>query len=64
MELSILGNHRQISNKTIKNVGENKNISNELREFIHYIADLIGSLYIYYFSLNNTYISDTKREHK
>ena len=56
MQLSILGNHRQISNKTMKNQGENKNRSNEFHEFIHYIADLISPLHICHFSLSNTYI--------
>ena len=45
MELSILGNHWQISNKAVKNKGENKKRSNEFHEFIHYIADLIEPLF-------------------
>ena len=44
----------------MKNQGENKNRINEFHEFIHYIADLIGPLYICHFSLTNTYISDLK----
>ena len=60
MELSILGSHRKISNKTMKNPVENKNRNNKFHEFIHCIADhLIGPLD---FSLSNTYISDPKRE--
>ena len=31
-------------------------------EFIHYITDLIRFLYIFHFSLSNTYISGQKRE--
>ena len=64
MELFILENNRQISNKTMKNQDENKNRGNEFYEFIHYIVDLIVLLYIFHFSLSNTYISDPKRDCK
>ena len=57
MELSILRYHRHISNKSMKNQGENKNSSNEF-------PDLIGPLYICRLSLSNTCISDLKRENK
>ena len=33
-------------------------------EFIHYIVNLIESLYIFQYSLRITYISDPKREYK
>ena len=62
MELSILGNHRKNSNVAMKNKGENNNRSNLSHEFIQYIVDLIRPLYIFRFSLGNTYISDPKRE--
>ena len=48
----------------MKNQGENKNKNNNSHEFFHYIADLIGPLYIFRFSLSKTYISDPKREYK
>ena len=47
----------------MKNRGENKNRNNESYEFIQYIADLIGPLHIFHFSLSNTYISDPKKEY-
>ena len=56
MEFSVLGNHWQISNKTMKTQGENKNKSNEFHEFIRYIADLVRLLYIFHFSLTNVYL--------
>ena len=34
--------------------------SNLSHEFIHYISDLIGHLYIFHFLLRITYISDSK----
>ena len=46
----------------MKNQTENRNRSNEFREFIHYIAGLIGPSYICHFSLSNTNISDLERE--
>ena len=49
MEPSILEIHRQNCNKTNKNQDENINKSNELNDFVHYIADLIRSLYIFHF---------------
>ena len=63
MELSVFGNHQGTSNKKMKNQGENNN-KNKSHEFIQYIADLIGPLYTFRFSLSNTYISDPKREYK
>ena len=63
MELSFLGNHGQIYKKTMKNQDENKIRSNEFSEFIPYITNLIGSLYISHFPLSNTYIFDPKREY-
>ena len=45
----------------MKNQSENKNINNESHEYINYFADLIGILYIFHFSMRNTYISDPKR---
>ena len=48
MELSILGNHLSSSNRT--------------HEFIQYFADLIEPLYIFLFSLGNTYTFNPKRE--
>ena len=45
----ILGNYQQISNKSMKNKHENKIKRNLSHEFIHYIADLIGLLDIFYF---------------
>ena len=47
----------------MKNEGENEN-KNKSHKFIHYLADLIGPLYIFCFSLSNTYISNPKREYK
>ena len=63
MKLSILENHLQSSNNAKKNKGKNKNRSNLSHELIHYIADLIGPLYIFHFSFGNTYISDPKIEY-
>ena len=54
----------QSLNKTMKNQGENKSKINELHDYIHYIANLIGPFYIFCFLLSNTYISDPKREYK
>ena len=47
----------------MENQGENKHKNNS-HGFIHYIADLIGPLYIFRFSLSKTYISEPKREYK
>ena len=47
----------------MKNQGENINGSNESHELIRYIANLIGYLYIFHFSMSSTYISDLKREY-
>lgn len=63
MELTISGNHRQTPHKIMKNQGENINGSNESHELIRYIANLIGYLYIFHFSMSSTYISDLKREY-
>ena len=51
------------SNNTMKNQGESKT-KDKTNEFIHYIADLIGPLYIFRFSLSDTYISNSKKEYK
>ena len=48
----------------LRKSSENKNISNELHEFIHNIGDLMRPLCICHFSLSNTHISDPKREYK
>ena len=48
MELSILGNYQQTSNKIMKNQGENKKRNNtfDSHEFIHFTADLTELLSI------------------
>ena len=55
MELSILRNYQQFSNYVMKNQGENKNRNNRFDslKFIHFTADLIGSLYIFHILLSN-----------
>ena len=45
----------------MKNQSENKNINNESHEYFNYFADLMGILYIFHFSMRDTYISDPKR---
>lgn len=64
MDLSILGNHQQPSNKTMKNEDENKNKNNESYEFIHSINDMLGPLYIFRFSMSNRHTLYPKREYK
>ena len=64
MKLFILGNYRQTPGKIMKNQGERKTKTTSTIEshgFTYYIADLSGSVYIFHFSLSNTYISDPKR---
>ena len=46
----------------MKTKSGNKNRNNLSNEFIHYIVDLIGPLYILHFSLSDTFVSDPKRE--
>ena len=55
IELSILRDYQQTPNKIMKNQGENKNRNNtfDSHGFIHYIADLIGSLSIFHITLLN-----------
>ena len=45
----------------MKTKSGNKNRNDLNNEFIHYIVDLIGPLYILHFSLSNSFISDPKR---
>ena len=50
MELSILRNNQQAPNKIMKNQGENKKWNNtfDSHEFIDFIADMIGPLFIFH----------------
>ena len=56
MELSILGSYQEICKKTVKDLGGNKNRSDEFLEFIYYIADLIGPLYFSFFIEQHIYL--------
>ena len=60
MELFLLGNHRETSNKRMKNNDEKKIGSNLSHEFIYCFVDMIGSSWNCHFSLSNTYISGLK----
>ena len=46
----------------MKNQEKIKKRGNESHEFIYCIGNPIGSLYVFHFSLSNTYISDSKRD--
>ena len=50
MELSILRNYQQAPNKIMKNQGENKKLNNafDSHEFIDFIADMTGPLFIFH----------------
>ena len=58
MKLSILEYYLENDNKVVKNQDKTKNRNNtfEFHDFIHFIADMIGCLYIFHLSLTNIYI--------